>query len=84
MFAFRRALLIASLAMIGQSGPASAQAVASDKFVATIVIAKIPPKVQPVNHTGRKIIRPHCLRDLIMTAMFRRSLIVLMRLSVLG
>jgi hypothetical protein len=45
MFALRRALLVALLAMIGQSGPASAQAVSSDKFVATIVIAKIPPGI---------------------------------------
>ena len=43
MFAFRKALLVVLLAVIGQSGPAGAQAVSSDKFVATIVISKIPP-----------------------------------------
>ena len=43
MFALRKALLIFLLAVIGQSGPAAAQAVSSDKLVATIVIAKIPP-----------------------------------------
>ena len=45
MYALRKVLLVAVLAVIGQSAPASAQAVASDKFVATIVIAKIPPGV---------------------------------------
>jgi hypothetical protein len=42
MFTLRKALLIFLLAVIGQSGPAAAQAVSSDKLVATIVIAKIP------------------------------------------
>jgi hypothetical protein len=45
MFALRKALLVVLLAAIGQSGPASAQAVSSDKLIATIVIAKIPPGV---------------------------------------
>ena len=39
MVALRKALLVALLAVIGQSGPASAQAVVSDKLIATIVIA---------------------------------------------
>jgi hypothetical protein len=45
MFALRQTLLVVLLAVIGQSAPASAQAVASDKLVATIVIAQIPPGV---------------------------------------
>lgn len=45
MFSLRKALMVAMLALIGPSGPASAQAVTSDRFVATIVIAKIPPGV---------------------------------------
>jgi hypothetical protein len=45
MFALRKALVVVLLAVIGQSSPASAQAVSSDRLVATIVIAKIPPGV---------------------------------------
>lgn len=43
MFTLRKALAVILLAVVGQPGPATAQAVSSDKFVATIVIAKIPP-----------------------------------------
>jgi hypothetical protein len=45
MVALRKVLLVVLLAVTGQSSPASAQAVASDKLIATIVIAKIPPGV---------------------------------------
>jgi hypothetical protein len=45
MSIFRKALVVVLLAVIGHSGAVSAQAVSSDKRVATIVIAKIPPGV---------------------------------------